>query len=260
VKKKYAIITIAIGESYLKLGRLTHPLFRSYAAKVGADFIVVTEHHTSQFSPHFAKYCLFDWLGKYDRVIYVDSDALIVSDCPDLFQIVPNGQLGVFFEENDPKPTKRVMETQEICGTVDGWSGTFFNTGVMVLSSSHRSIFDTDLGLHSIGKEFEQAQLNWNVHKLHIPVFDIGRKFNHIVWESDGSRYNSSIIHYVFCCPPRWMSRLMKIRIDKFIFSTAPPLRRILINLRIFFVKAVARLLAVTLPLRMIFGAYNRGL
>ncbi len=255
---KRAIVTIAIGKSYTKLGNLTHPLMRSYAAKVNAEFIVVTEHDSSLLSPHFAKYCLFDWLGVYERILYVDTDVLIVDHCPDLFDIVPSGQLGVFLEENDVCPTKRATETQEICGSVAGWSGTFFNSGVMVLSSQHRSLFDPSLGLNSIGSEFEQAQLNWNVHVLGIPIFDIGRKFNHIVWELDSSRYDSHMIHYVFCCPPRWMSRLWKIRIDKFIISNASPLREIFINLRIFCDRLVARILYMTLPVRKIFGAYNR--
>ena len=223
---------------------------RVYADRVGAEFIVITSHDAASKSPHFAKYCLYDLLKVYQRILYVDSDALIVPNCPNLFEIVPINQLGVFLEENEATPTRRTSEIQEICGVIDGWTGTYFNSGVMVLSSVHRAMFDPALQQNSVGCEFEQAQLNWNVHKMGISIFNIGRTFNHIVWELDDSRYHSYIIHYVFCCPPRWLGRTQKIALDVFILYTPEPIRRRLIRLRCGFDWLITQLLKYTLPLR----------
>ena len=254
-----AIVTIAIGAEYSRLAKWTHPAMRSYAQRVGAEFIVIDSFATSSSTPHFAKYRLYELLTTYQRVLYIDSDALIASNCPDLFEMVPESQLGVFLEEDEPKPTRRITEIQNICGNIDGWTGTFFNTGVMVLSAAQRGMFDPAFQQNSVGSEYEQAQLNWNAQKLGLSIFNIGRRFNHIVWELDGSRYDSCIIHYVFCCPPKWLSRSQKIALDRLILSAPPPIRSLLITARCAADRVLTELLKWTLPVRGIFGLYNKG-
>lgn len=256
-----AIVTIAIGQEYSKLAELTHPAMRKYAQRVEAEFIVIDSFDKSSKTPHFEKYRLYELLETYQRILYVDTDALIVSNCPDLFKLVPEGQLGVFLEDDGIKLTNRSRtdEIQKICGKIDDWSGAFFNSGVMVLSSAHRAMFDPNFKQNSLGSEYEQAQLNWNAQKLGIPIFNLGRRFNHIVWELDGSRYKSFIIHYVYCCPPRWISRRQKIAQDIFILSWPEPVRSFLIAIRCLEDRVMTMMLKATLPLRRIFGLYNKS-
>src|SRR3989344_5409820 len=133
-----AIVTIAIGEEFSKMAKLTHPAMRKYAQRVEAEFIVIDSFDTSSQTPHFAKYRLYELLKTYQRILYIDTDALIVSKCPDLFKLVPKNQLGVFLEEDEINPTRRTDEIQKICGNIDGWPGKYFNSGVMVISSAQR--------------------------------------------------------------------------------------------------------------------------
>lgn len=254
-----AIVTVTIGPEYSKLAELTHPAMRQYAKRIGAEFVVIDSVEKSSPTAHFAKYRLYDLLKKYDRILYIDTDALVVPDCPDLFKLVPEGRLGVFLEDDGTRLAGRADEIQKICGKIEGWSGTFFNSGVMVLSSDHRGMFDPGFQQNSLGSEYEQAQLNWNARKLGIPIFDIGKRFNHIVWELDGSRYKSFIIHYVYCCPPRWISRRQKIAQDIFILSWPRPTRPFLISIRCLTDRIITILLKVTLPVRRLFGLYNKS-
>jgi len=254
-----AVVTIAVGNEYSKMAELTHPPMQKYAERIGAEFIVIDSFDRSSQTPHFAKFRLYDLLDAYQRILYIDTDALMTPNCPDLFQLVPENQLGVFLEEDEAEPTRRTLEVQKICGKVDGWTGKYFNSGVMVLSSSHRAMFSPGFQQNSLPIEYEQAQLNWNAQKLGIPIFNIGRRFNHIVWELDASRYSSFIIHYVFCCPPKWVSRRQKIFQDAFILSARQPLQRLLIALRCGRDAMITKMLESTLWIRKPLGLHNKS-
>lgn len=254
-----ALVTVAIGEEYQKIARLTHPLMRAYAARIGAEFIVLRQSCSSGPTAHFEKYQLFQYLELFHRILYIDSDIVINPQCPDLFEIVPEQSLGVFLEEDQTEPTRRVLQTQATCGLLPAWGGVFFNSGVMVLSSQHRVIFDPGLEQHSIGREYEQAQLNWNAQRAGVSIVNIGKSYNHIVWELDATRYESNMIHYVHCCPPRWLSRRAKIAIDIAILRMPRPLRDAAILLKLSVDRIIVAALRVTLPIRRLCGLYNTG-
>jgi len=42
-KHTKALVTLAVGDLYTKMGSITHPLMRSYADRCGVDFIVIDE-------------------------------------------------------------------------------------------------------------------------------------------------------------------------------------------------------------------------
>jgi hypothetical protein len=85
----------------------------------------------------------------------------------------------------------------------------------MVLSSIHREVFDLS-GPLALGPEFffDQTQLNYQVQKLGLPIFDIGYRFNHTTApKNSDERFESYIIHY----PGRGHragSKLEQIRFD----------------------------------------------
>jgi lipopolysaccharide biosynthesis glycosyltransferase len=145
------VFTIAIGEPFQKMAEISLKSTRAYAAKVGADFVLadsLTIGHDR--SAHWEKMRIYDLLGKYARVLYVDADVIIRDTCPNLFTIVPAAELGIFdqvpysmpasveWNKNIIKAAARAIGIQLPHEKVT----TVYNSGLMVLSKKHRAIFD----------------------------------------------------------------------------------------------------------------------
>ena len=156
-----AVVTIAIGEKYQSMAKLTHPTLRAYADRVGAEFIVIDQPSSI---PHWEKMQLYQMLVKYHRIIYFDTDLIVRDDCPDLFEMVPEFQLGIF---NEGRFTDRSGSLDEACREYrrrfpEKWEGIYYNTGVMVLSRRHRSLFKLPEHIASLGM-YEQGYLNMKI-------------------------------------------------------------------------------------------------
>ena len=142
--KKYAVVTIAIGDYYQKLAKTTHPLIKNYTIKINADFIVWKDSGNWTL-PHYRKLDIKDLLHKYDRVLYIDTDILIRDDAPNLFDIVPEDSVGML---NEAQFTERSLGMfQSFCAEVGyplkNWNGKYYNSGVMVISRQHHAMLES---------------------------------------------------------------------------------------------------------------------
>lgn len=135
-----ALLTIASGASFGEIAALTHPAMGAYARQIGADFISIG---TETATPHFEKFRIAEFLGLYDRILFMDSDIVITDGCPDVFELVPDNSFGAWF----PNPmipgrfADRIALAQQALGDI-GWVENYFNSGVMVVSRTHRAIFE----------------------------------------------------------------------------------------------------------------------
>ena len=133
---KTAIVTVVAGEKYERLWAKTRPSFEAYAQRIGAELLVIGPQPDIP-SQHWAKLSIYELLKKrFNRVAYIDADALIRDDCPSLFDVVPEDSLGIF---NEGKYTPRAMCIYEIMQAykiqLPDWNRIdYFNTGVMVVS------------------------------------------------------------------------------------------------------------------------------
>ena len=84
---KKLICTITSG-SFEITRPVIYPMLKKYAKKVKADFIPI-EDTLHPDNPMLDQFRIGDFLDDYDRLIYFDADLIIRSDCPNLFQIVP---------------------------------------------------------------------------------------------------------------------------------------------------------------------------
>ncbi len=196
---KNAIVTICMGEKYQKIGELTHPTIQSYAEKIGADFIVLSEKNIAQTTPHWEKFAIKNFLNKYHRIIYFDTDIIIREDCPDLFGIVPEDSLGVFNEApfTDGRVTTIYQACKEYETTLPNWDGQYFNSGVMVVSRYHKDLFKKPE--KEIFNFYEQSYLNIMIAKMKIKTFEITHKFNRMCCmdgKTGEERFDSYAIHY----------------------------------------------------------------
>ena len=198
---KYALVTITTGHLYNEMAELTHPTLKAYADKIGADFIVWTD--TSKHAhPGYQKLELRELLKeKYERVIFMDTDIIVRPDTPNLFEVVPEDQIGLFEEG---KFVDRATGFYDFCRQVNynpkTWDKCYYNTGVMVVSRQHVKFFDQPP--EEINHFYEQTYLNVLINYHGFKVKDIGYKFNRIMIMdpfTGEERHDSFCIHYAGC-------------------------------------------------------------
>lgn len=197
--KKLAVLTIAMGEHYQKLSKITHPTIKHYADKIGAEFIVIDQQKISQTTPHWEKFQIFNLLNVYDRILFIDTDIIIREDAPNIFDEVPDTELGLFNEAPWTDRSKELLiDTCKAYDTkLDGWDGKYYNSGVMVISRCHKHLFKKPD--KEVFNFYEQTYLNM-IFALNKPkIFDISYKFNRMCCLDrflGDSRLDSYFVHY----------------------------------------------------------------
>lgn len=194
---KKAVLTIAAGEFHQKMAEISHPLIRSYAHRVGADFIVWDDDR-GHSTPHYRKLDIYSLLDEYDRVLYVDTDILIREDAPDLFKIVPENSFAAF---DEGRFDERAINMQEYLGkrgvSPSAWNGKYYNTGVLLASKCHKPVFFPPIVESQ--NYYEQTHLNFMLHVTKTKIYELNYKFNRlsILDKFTGEeRHDSYFLHY----------------------------------------------------------------
>jgi len=212
---KKAVVTICIGDKYNEIFKLTRNSIENHAKKIEADFIILDEKGDY---PHWKKFEIYNLLKEYERILYIDADIIIRDDCPNLFDIVPKEKLGIFNEGNYA-PRKGSLE-EAIRAYKEPlkkeWYGTYYNTGVMVISRLHRQMFKLPEEIHDAGM-YEQPYLNLRILNDEIEVKELDYTFNRMSVMDPLlgiSRLNSYVVHYAGGPFPEIM-QIMKDDIQK---------------------------------------------
>ena len=227
-RNRKALVTLACGEFYTELGKVTHPFMEDYARKCAAEFLVIRKRQvnkTYNLSERYEKFQVFDLLDDYEQILFVDTDILIAPDAPSLFEITPIDRFAAASEAGYSMAQRDITLTQEILGAVE-WLNPYFNSGVMVFSRMHKEVFDplsADLKSWSTG-EFragqtnllnDQPYLNHRLNKLRIPLQDLTYRYNHtrVIKETE-TRFSSFLIHYSGPSGHRYGTRVGQMRKD----------------------------------------------
>jgi len=200
-----AIVTAAFGGEYEAMSARSFPTIEAYAGKIGADFVPLGERRFPDRPPYFEKFQLFELLSRYDRVVWMDSDLLVRPDCPDLFGLVPEHEVGAF-NEGAFIPERRVTLAQAMRfygfppPPRDRWKGEYYNTGVLVASRLHRYLFDPkDAGEGFPGDGTEQTLVNCRMLDQGVDSRPLEYRFNRMTC-MDGflgmPRHDAYVIHY----------------------------------------------------------------
>jgi len=191
------VLTIAVGDEYSQMAKITHPTIKAYAARIGADFLCVDESNST--SPHWEKCQIYHLLNKYKRILYLDTDVIVRDDCPNLFDVVPEGKLGMFNEA--PFVGGRVQSIYDACNDYDTtapeWNGKYYNSGVMVISRAQRQLFKKP-AVESCNF-YEQGYLNLQIIKQKVEMLDLSYRFNRMTCMdpiTGEERHAAYIIHY----------------------------------------------------------------
>ena len=90
-KVKKTIFTLNVNGYSPEMTTLTYPLIQAYARKIGADFYVITERKFPEWPITYEKLQIYELAQQMenDWNIYIDSDALVHPDTPDLTLLLP---------------------------------------------------------------------------------------------------------------------------------------------------------------------------
>jgi hypothetical protein len=66
---------------------ITYPYMKSYADKIDAEFKIITERKFENQPVNIEKFQLYELSKDYDWTIFIDADALIHPNCPDITEV-----------------------------------------------------------------------------------------------------------------------------------------------------------------------------
>jgi hypothetical protein len=207
------VVTCAAGREGRDLLAVSGPWLRAYAARLGADFVVLDWPGVPGWgqSGKFALWRVFEW---YDRVAFLDADT--VADpalAPDLFGLVPPGAVGIYDDAPGllryPAGGALIEEYQRLRVQQGGERRAvrfYGNTGVVVADRGHAPVFAPPAGpippLHCA----EQHLWIMRLHDWGGPVVRLPAAGNYQWW--DQAEYRDpppaeAILHFAGLRPHR---------------------------------------------------------
>lgn len=195
-----AIISLVTGPEYLDLSKLTTPSMKAYAANIGADFRVFHR------SVHPRRNYLLDKpsvirtaLEAYDRVAFLDADAIVRPDAPDIFAEVPETHIGGHDEnESNLEFETSTHEYLKQLGVDNPVVSYHINTGVLVVSRCHLEALQDPPHWGNAGRTAEQSWLCYRFTKLGTPIHKLAPEWNWMPISMSEYPYQKrvNIIHY----------------------------------------------------------------
>ena len=202
---KSAIVTRS-DNKIKSLSDLTHPFLKKYAKKCDSDFIILSQEPiiwVNNNRPHYRILECKNLLKKYQRLLLLDTDMLILPNCPNVFQEVPYDCIGSIFEDKGtrkPDRLSRMRDIQNKWGDI-GWNSGYTNAGTFVISSCHDHIFDSVNGKYWEGRGSVDVHFSYMARKHNYKFHELSFKWNHMTmfsesWNKNADRFQSYIIHY----------------------------------------------------------------
>jgi hypothetical protein len=139
------IITVGVGDKAAELLTITRPAMERYAQRVGADFVSIRGESWCPQFPMMDKFRIYPYAQQYEQMLFVDADAFIRKDCPNLFEWYPNEVIGM----HDDTPYNDSWDWRGEARSValsqrepfDRDKFRLYNSGVVLSSRKHASIW-----------------------------------------------------------------------------------------------------------------------
>jgi lipopolysaccharide biosynthesis glycosyltransferase len=205
------LITTRADNNFLNWIDLTHPIIRDYAHKIKADFFVLDEQFDipeagTGIGLGVYQYRIMEHYNlhqSYDRILHLDSDMILMPNCPNLFEVVPENSIGTIYEDKGsraPQRIKCINNSRNQFGNID-WSSGYINTGVFVTSKVHKNIYQKINNQYFTAWGTDDIHLGYQINKFGFDVKELSYKFNHMTmfsepWNNSADRFDSYIIHY----------------------------------------------------------------
>ena len=199
-------IAIRADKNIVGYTQYTIPIIEKFCKKWDATLEYINEPPpvmTDDNKPHYRIMQVHDLLDKYDRVLCLDADMLILPNCPNPFDEVPEDKIGTIFEDKGtrrPTRLKYIQDIQRSWGNV-GWTQHYSNAGTFMVSKKHQYIFTDFEGKYWTAWGSADVHLSFQGRRFNHQFHELSFKWNHMTmfsesWNNNADRFNSYIIHY----------------------------------------------------------------
>ena len=157
-------------------------LAKRYAERVGADYVLFDKPHINFYNPSQERFRLMEedhWADTYDNILYVDCDAFIYNECPNIFEEYPQENLRIARDMNPAIPNQEKVIVSEV--GLDKVRQSYFNAGILLLHSSTLRVLKKVIKYKErfpILPYGDQSELNYCTLKYDIPHTVMDQRFN----------------------------------------------------------------------------------
>jgi len=213
------IMTIAVGSEAAADLRLTRPSQELYAERCGADYLVLADKTEDWWG--YEKFRVRPWAERYDRTLFIDSDVLIREDAENLFDLVPEGMVGIHndipFIDQDLAWLQhdRYMCSRATDRVIEHNDRRCFNSGVVLCDRQDAEIWerpDRKFIHFPCNHSSEQTWVDSNIGVR--PVFELPWRFNcQRYWPAfEELAPDAAFIHFAGCKNVLFIDRQKEIK------------------------------------------------
>lgn len=220
MKERRLILTMVVGDLFAqKLASHSVPRMERYASRCEAELRIVRETgpksdlHDELTTIMLAKLdAMRTALKEFDRVMWIDSDALVRADTPSLFDMVPATHWAAF-DEAAPcyagcgwlgmKHVHNAHHSMVCVARQDGVAvpdsqGRYFNTGIQLAAKRHSSLYAPAPHASRVDTWAEQSRINVRLFlRPELPIYYLPECFNRMLWmQTRNYQRVSYIVHY----------------------------------------------------------------
>lgn len=139
---------------------------KKYASQCDADYVQITDcSFLPDKHPAFQRLKLFD-MDQYDQIFYLDSDAVILDNVPNIFELYPNHEFCATMDINWHSDSKYYKEVKKkVCNRYNASQNYLpFCSGVMLMNrvwiNKAKSIYTKYLNEYDVGGYYDQGIMN----------------------------------------------------------------------------------------------------
>jgi hypothetical protein len=193
---------------------------KSYAEKVGADFFALQAG--KQGYEYLERFRIKSFVENYDRTIFLDYNIFVKDECPNLFDIVPKGMIGIqdnykdyeeliFAKSLFDKKRLRLLKSEHFSRipyisseVADALlyeakeTKTFFNNCVIICDKEHSDIFDPIDFPITDQDHMDQIWIDTCINRSGHEVFNLEDKYNCNIVVNPNKANESYVVQYPF--------------------------------------------------------------
>jgi len=192
MKKKNLVLTYSNNQT--ELTSLTYPFLERYCENHNLDLLILRENSQkiiNKFKSDEAewfyscdRWYAYDLFHLYERILWIGSDVLVQPYAPNIFDVVPKGQIGVFIDQHEGKGHHAGDLIGDCFNAFGVRPNGYYNIDVMLVDNTEKEIFNynkTDMKVNHQGKWTNQDYFNYYTTVNNVPIFDIGYRWNCMV-------------------------------------------------------------------------------
>ncbi len=190
------VISIAIGDEAAEVSSITSQYHMAYAQKIDAQYLLLTDRTQSWWG--LEKFRVKEIAKKHKRVLFIDADAIIHPDAPNIFDIVPEGTVGIFDDWDKLNMNDFVKKNIEILNESQNMQCEelrCLNSGFVVFDGAHADIWSPPPNVFTTTKTIEQSWVENNIRKKKLDIFPLSEKWNCQYWWDQGFEQDSYVKH-----------------------------------------------------------------